>query len=613
MCGVVGIYAYRDSASSVERDELRTMRDYMTRRGPDASGEWFSPDLRVGLAHRRLSIIDLADRAAQPMQTADGRLCITFNGEIYNYASLRDELTGKGYVFRTTSDTEVLLHLYAERGVEMFHALRGMYAFGLWDNREQRLLLARDPYGIKPLYYSDEGGTLRFASQVRALLAGGRVSRTPDAAGQVGFYLWGSVPEPFTTYDAIRSVPAGSFMIATARGPSAPRRHFSLAQCWTDASRQADRISEPCAVQEQLRQALRDSVAQHMVADVPVSAFLSGGIDSGALVGLMTEEGNQTTHAITLAFDEFAGHEDDETPVASAVARHYGVEHHVRLVTEREFREDLPKVFDAMDQPSIDGLNVWFVSKATAELGLKVAISGLGGDELFGGYPSFREIPQLVRAMSLPARIPGLGKGLRHALRPIVDKLPGVHPKLASVAEYGGSFGTAYALKRGLFLPWELDTVLPAARVEEGLARLADPMRLEGLLTPMPPSAFARVALLEAAQYMCNQLLRDADWASMAHSLEVRVPLVDHVLLRTLAPVLAGEARPDGKLGLALSPRRALPEHVRGRRKTGFSTPIARWLCRSNDLEAWRRVPSLARDGCPWARRFAYSVEQRLR
>src|SRR5215472_3773176 len=213
MCGITGIYAYRSTAKSVDHDELIRMRDHMAARGPDGSGDWYSADDgRVGFGHRRLSIIDLSSRGAQPMQTADGRQVITFNGEIYNYRALRSKLEAKGYVFQSNSDTEVLLHLYAELGHDMLRELRGMFAFAICDSQEQQLLLARDPYGIKPLYYANDGSTLRFASQVKALMAGRAVSRDPDPAGWVGFYLFGSVPEPFTTYGEVRALPAGSFV-----------------------------------------------------------------------------------------------------------------------------------------------------------------------------------------------------------------------------------------------------------------------------------------------------------------------------------------------------------------------------------------------------------------
>jgi asparagine synthase (glutamine-hydrolysing) len=220
MCGIAGIFTYRDGAPPVDQAELLRIREAMIKRGPDGAGLWISPDRRVGLAHRRLAIIDLSETGAQPMATADGRLRITFNGEIYNYQALKKGLEAKGYRFHSNSDTEVLLHLYADRGPDMVHALRGMYAFGIWDERNRTLFLARDPFGIKPLYYADDGKSLRFASQVKALVAGGGVDTAPEPAGSVGFLLWGSVPEPFTLHRGVRALPAGSHL--TLKAGSAP-------------------------------------------------------------------------------------------------------------------------------------------------------------------------------------------------------------------------------------------------------------------------------------------------------------------------------------------------------------------------------------------------------
>src|SRR6516165_1284580 len=415
MCGIAGIYAYHYAANPVDRAELQRIRDHMAARGPDGFGEWYSQDERVGFGHRRLTIIDLSDRGAQPMTSADGKLVVTFNGEIYNYRQLRASLEAKGYTFRTQTDTEVLLHLYAEKGEAMVHDLRGMFAFGLWDAERNALLLARDPYGIKPLYYADDGWTLRFASQVKALLAGGKVSRDPEPAGWVGFCLFGSVPEPFTTYQEIRALPAGSTLWVDRIGTHQTKQYFSIADTYCRAEAASSPINDEDQ-QHDARDALLDSVRHHLVADVPVGAFLSSGIDSGALVGLMRDVGQQDIQTVTLAFEEFCGRNEDEAIIAKEVSAQYGTRHTTRVVTEQEFRDDLPKILDAMDQPTIDGLNTWFVSKAAHELGLKVAISGLGGDELFGGYSSFRDIPLCVRALAVPARLPGLGALSRRLL-----------------------------------------------------------------------------------------------------------------------------------------------------------------------------------------------------
>jgi asparagine synthase (glutamine-hydrolysing) len=602
MCGIVGIYAFHYAANAVDRDELRRIRDHMAARGPDGFGEWYSQDGRVGLGHRRLTIIDLSERGAQPMVSADGKLVVTFNGEIYNYRQLRASLEAKGCRFRTQTDTEVLLHLYAEKGEAMVHDLRGMFAFGLWDAEKGALLLARDPYGIKPLYYADDGWTVRFASQVKALLAGGKVSRDPEPAGWVGYCLFGSVPEPFTTYQEIRALPAGSTVWVNRIGAHQTKQYFSIAETYC----RAEATRSPANEQNQeldVRQALVDSVRHHLVADVPVGAFLSSGIDSGALVGLMRDAGQRDIQTVTVAFEEFRGRSEDEAPLAAEIASRYGTRHTTRIVTEQEFRNDLPKILEAMDQPTIDGLNTWFVSKAARELGLKVAISGLGGDELFGGYSSFRDVPLCVRAMAIPGRIPGLGD----LARVLITRGFALNPKAAGLLKYGGSYAGAYFLRRGLFMPWELQALIGADTARLGLRRLKPIHHIEGLLRPRPGSSFCRIAALESSLYMRNQLLRDTDWASMAHSLEVRVPLVDSTLLNQFARITARNGSQSKRL-LAASPRVPLPPKVIERPKTGFTTPIQSWLQRDNRIQEWRGVPALAASKCAWARRWAFQV-----
>ena len=616
MCGIAGIFAYHYPALPVDRDELRRIRDHMAARGPDGLGEWFSEDGRVGLAHRRLSIIDLSDRAAQPMRSDDGQVVVSFNGEIYNFRELRRELEARGKVFRTGSDTEVLLHLYAEKGERMLGDLRGMFAIALWDGRKSSLLLARDPYGIKPLYLADDGWTVRFASQVKALLTSPRVSRVAEPAGVAGFYLFGSVPEPFTLYQEIRSVPAGSYQWVDATGPRPAVPYFSMAAAWGEGNRGQRVVAAD--VQEAVRAAVLDSVRHHLVADVPVGVFLSAGIDSGALAGLMRDAGQEDVQAVTLAFEEFRGTPGDEAPLAAEVARAYGLRHAIRVVGEREFREDLPRILAAMDQPSTDGINTWFVSKAAHEAGLKVAVSGLGGDELFGGYPSFRSVPRWARRLWLPAHLPGAGALLEQLHAVFAPLFPRVHPKTAGLFRHGGSAAGAWLLQRGLFLPGEIGKVLGEDLAREGLRRLRPLDMLEESLTPRAPGSgsrshakltpFARVATLEASFYMRNQLLRDTDWASMAHSLEVRVPLVDASLLSSLAGPLQACATDDRKKFLAGSPTVPLPDQVARRPKTGFTTPVGEWQLRSEGTQAWREVPALARESCPWARRWCHVV-----
>lgn len=597
------MFAFHYASLAINRDELGRTLNHMAARGPDDSGEWYSADGRVALGHRRLSIIDLSDKGRQPMLNADGTLVISFNGEIYNYQELRRSLQESGCVFESKTDTEVLLHLYAKKGEAMVEDLRGMFAFALWDANKNALMLARDPYGIKPLYYADDGWTVRAASQVKALLAGGNVSRVPEPAGIIGFFLFGSVPEPYTIYQEIRAVPAGSIVWIDALGASEPKKYFSIARVFQEAIEENQQLTGD-QIQHAVRDALFDSVRHHLIADVPVGAFLSAGIDSGTLVGLARDAGAEDLQTVNLTFQ---GLDYNEAALAEVVAKQYGTKHTARLLGTTEFRSELPRILAAMDQPSIDGINVYFVSKVAAETGLKVALSGLGGDELFGGYSTFRNIRRWVKSVTIPGHIPGLGRLFRSVTSPLLPDR--VSPKLAGMVEYGGTYSGAYLLQRGLFMPWELKKILNADLVNEGLRRLEPLDHISDTIRPDPQTPFARVATLEASLYMRNQLLRDADWAGMSHSLEIRVPLVDVKLLKSVAPALVTEsAQFNGKHLLAQAPAIPLPQAVRQRAKTGFTVPIGKWLEEVPDMDVWRKIPGLVREGCQGSRRWAYAL-----
>ena len=576
MCGIAGIHAYLAVAPAVDRAELARINDRMAARGPDGKGLWLSSDGRTGFGHQRLAIIDLSEAGAQPMHSACGRYSITFNGEIYNYRELRDELVARGYTFRSGSDTEVLLQLYADRGADMVRKLRGMFAFGLWDQKKRTLLLARDALGIKPLYWSDDGWTVRFASQAKALLAGGAVARDPDSAGIVGFHLFGSVPEPFTVWRDIHCLPAGTTLTVDASGPGMPQRYYDVAEALAERAQAAS--PDVGDARQRLADAVRDSVRHHLVADVPVAVFLSAGLDSGALLGTMAGLGARTVSAVTLAFAEFKGLPVDEAPLAGEVARRYGAQHVVRTVDRAEFEADLPAILDAMDLPTIDGINTWFVAKAAHEAGIKVALSGLGADECFGGYPSFVDLPKSVHWLRPLSWLPGVGALARRGLSAAIGAGLGLHPKAAGVLQYGGDWAGAYLLRRSVYMPWELDELLDPTLVEDGLRRLAPLSRIAAALQAARRLGdFDRVAAMETALYMRTQLLRDADWAGMSHGVEIRVPYVDPFFLAALPP---GEvlARVHAKDAVADVPQPPLPESIRARRKTGFVTPVGRWL-----------------------------------
>lgn len=573
MCGIVTIFSYSHDAPSVDRNELITIRDRMISRGPDGCGEWISADKSIGLAHRRLSIIDLSSGGSQPMVSDDGKIVITFNGEIYNYKEIRKKLENRGYIFKSNSDTEVLLGLYNEYGSLMLKELRGMYAFAIWDIGSKTLFLARDPFGIKPLYYSDNGKTIRVASQVKALLSGGKVDTSSEPAGHVGYLLWGCVPDPFTLYKGIRALPAGCSLTIDCEGKKIFHKFCDIPHELAESARCAESLSSR-QKHEQLREALLDSVRYHLVADVPVGVFLSSGIDSTTLVALASELSGDFLHTLTLGFKEFTGSENDEVPLAEEVARLYNTQHNTLYVEKSDFQNEMSSLLNAMDQPSIDGVNSYFVCKTATQAGLKVAISGLGGDELFGGYSGFKQIPQLVRNVYPFACVPGLGKTFRLLSAPLLKHF--TSPKYAGLLEYGSNYGGAYLLRRGMYMPWELPRLLDPDLVREGWHELQTLLRL-GETADAVPGEYLKVSALDMTWYMRNMLLRDVDWASMAHSLEVRVPLVDLSLLRKVIPLIVSGS-PIGKKEMGLTPINPLPELIINRRKTGFSVPVRKWL-----------------------------------
>lgn len=591
MCGLVTIVGYAADAPSIDRGELLAIRDAMAARGPDGAGLWTSPDGRVGLAHRRLSLLDVSEAGAQPMANEDGSLQIVFNGEIYNYRELRRSLETKGFRFRSGTDTEVLLHLYADQGPQMMHAPRGMYAFVIWDERNKRVFAARDPLGIKPLYYADDGKTLRIASQVKALLKGGAVSNTRDAAGQAGFMLLGYVPEPFTTYQAIRNLPAGSFLIAAADRPPVIHQFCRIEEELAAAASGNGKVLPPGEMRERLRGVVSDSVSRHLIADVPVGIFLSAGIDSSVVTALASELPRAQLHTITLGAEEYHDTENDETVLAAAVAETYGTRHETRWIARSELSRHRDRIIEAMDQPSIDGVNTYFVAKAAHEAGLKAALSGIGGDEMFGGYPSFRQVPRMAGSLArlLPRQ---LGRTLRMAMAPLLETV--ASPKYAGLCEYGGSYAGAYLLRRALFMPWELSALLEPEVARRGLEALQIESLLERTVGAIA-SPHLRVAALEMNWYMRNQLLRDSDWAGMAHSLEIRTPLADIVVVREVACFAANAALARNKRDLARLPGKVLPPAVMERKKTGFKIPVDQFLTvddgkpREHDLRKWGR------------------------
>ncbi len=541
----------------------------MLHRGPDDAGLETRGSATLGM--RRLAIFDPA-HGHQPMTSPDGRHTLIFNGAIYNFRALRDELAGGGWSFRTNCDTEVLLAAFARWGERCLARLRGMFAFAVWDAREQSLFVARDPFGIKPLYYHHDGARLLFASELNALVASGFVTPEIDPLSVGDYLAWFAVPAPRTIYRDVFSLRPGE--CATFRDG-----RLEVRSAWS--YRTIPRDTKPCATREEftleLRARLEDSIRAHVVADVPVGAFLSGGLDSAVVVGLMTRVTGARLRTFSIDFAE-AGY--SEAANAAATAQHFGTDHHTVVLTGEEISRDAEKLLAALDQPTGDGLNTYYASRAARAGGVTVALSGLGGDELFGGYPSFRDLPRLARWLpawrQLPARL----------RRGIVDRLhrgDTRHRKLADFLQHARTLHELGALHRRVFAEPARHALLSAEARASLSGRAPFHPELGELSADLANAGvFETISAWELRTYMADVLLRDSDVMSMRHSLELRVPFVDRPLIEWLwhqpSAFKGDPARP--KMPLRDAVRDLLPPGLLDRKKQGFTLPFPIWMKR---------------------------------
>lgn len=566
MCGIAGIIKLNGPTAPEDVAAVQRMMEAQVHRGPDGAG-WYQ-DTHVVLGHRRLSIIDLSDAGNQPMTNEEKTVWVTYNGEIYNFQELRADLISRSHLFRSKTDTEVLVHGYQEWGLEgLLSRLRGMFAFGLWDQKSQRMVLARDRLGKKPLYYAWGVGALIFASELKALLASGLIERRLNPAAVVAYLTLGSVPAPLTMIEGIQALPPGS-TITLQDGRLELKRYWQLT---FDAE---PSLTEVEAV-EQVGSLLQEAVRLRLVADVPVGAFLSGGIDSSSIVALMREATGGTIRTFSLVFRE---QEFSEGPFAALVAQKFGTEHIEYVMTAEEVCRELPQIIRAMDQPTIDGVNAYFVSKITRESGIIVALSGIGGDELFGGYASFQLVPRLYRISQIAHAVPGCTWALGKALG--AKRRDGRIHKLRSLFRYSPSPEMAYLAVRGLFLDGELQALLHPDLLNQPVQQFTPLGYLHEIISEQHTESLPNlVSWLELRSYMHNQLLRDTDGMSMAHSLEVRTPFLDHRLVEFLAQVpvrVKFAGRPKSLLLNALGGY--LPREVVDRPKGTFTFPFEQWL-----------------------------------
>src|SRR6266508_3823534 len=532
LCGIAGLFIPRSVPNQVRANQLDQLRGALSHRGPDDQGTWISPDAKCGFAHTRLAIIDLSPTGAQPMSTRDGRFHITFNGEIYNHEELRRDLETRGHRFRGCSDTEVLLHLYAERGARCLDDLDGMFAFAVYDAEEHSLFCARDPLGEKPLYLVRTPSLFAFASEVRALLSAGVVSANPDLRGIGLFLRQGSIPPPFTHIEGVEFLSAGTFVRVTENEVER-RRYYRV-----PFAPEADAIQDRAEALRLVRTALETSVARRLRSDVPVGAFLSGGLDSSTVAALMVQAGALDLRTFTITLP---GRPNDEAAEARAVARHLGTRH-TEIPLELDGRHAwLDEALTAMDVPSIDGPNTWLVSRAVREAGLKVACSGLGGDELFFGYPSFKLVSRAAGFLGSLHPLRAVRATSRRVM-PLVPAIPRISRAVDAVLA-GASIAALWFAKRGLYSERELRELVADAVYSE-VAEVDQIGRVEalGCLDQMSPKR--QVSFYELSVYMHDQLLRDSDTMSMAHALELRVPLIGRPVVDTVA--LLSTAALDG-------------------------------------------------------------------
>ncbi len=551
MCGIAGIVG-----PHAEESAVRSMVGAMSHRGPDGRGFRSAPSQRCVLGHARLAILDTSEAGRQPMGTPDGRYWIAYNGEVYNHGALRARLQAQGERFSTSTDTEVVLRWLALQGAGGLSDLRGMFALALWDEREQVLLLARDSLGVKPLYVMRRlDGSLAFASEVRALLGASDAPRRVNPQGLLDYLSLGFVLEPDTIVQGVRSLAAGTFLGVDGRGQELRQGLFREAF-----------PSEPGVpvTPQEVRESFERAVRAQLMSDVPLGAFLSGGVDSSAIVGAMTAVPGQRVETLTVSFpDEPAW---DESERAGRWARACGAVHHEVPMTGAAMLSLVPEAMACQDQPTVDAVNTLVVSKAAREAGLTVVLSGLGGDELFGGYGSFRQVPRARRMRRALGPVAAVGAGV---LRLGDRRWDARRAKLVDLLEGGSDIASVYGARRRLFTARQAQRLWPEAPVRSDARRLA---------AGQPAGLEARDAIcwLESTVYMRNQLLRDADAMGMACSLEIRPPFLDEDLV-----ALAWRAGPswrDGKRRLVGALGTLGPGDVLDHAKRGFTMPFDAWL-----------------------------------
>jgi asparagine synthase (glutamine-hydrolysing) len=590
VCGIVGIFSFGAQPEGQAEQALR-MREAIRHRGPDDAGLWTSPDGRMVLGQRRLSIVDLSPAGHQPMANETDTVWLTFNGEIYNHASYREGLLARGHTFRSRTDTEAILHLYEEHGPDVVHKLDGMFAFGLWDTARQRLLLARDRLGKKPLYYRVANGRLIFGSEIKALLAHDETPRELDMTGLDLYLAFGEVPAPHSLFAGIRKVPAGHRLVCERDGAITIERYWSPLGDAEHPWPSAGSVKMDDAVVE-VRTLLHRAVEKRLMADVPVGAFLSGGVDSSANVALMSRLISTPIQTYSLGFEGFGASENfHDLPYARQVATQFKCDHHELTVTADECQRILPELVIEQDEPIGDPacLPMHFLCKKVRQDGVIVVLVGEGSDEVFGGYPEMAQIlGGAGRRWAMVNRLPGIAKSGLH----LASRLLGAPPGRTDVLRRA---------RDGEPLYWGLDVVFWETEKDDLLAlatraatRGTTPRYVREIyadLAARQPGAdlLQTMSAVELAHRLPELLLMRVDKISMAHSIEARAPFLDADLVAyglSLPHALKIRA-PHGKVVLKKALEGILPDSVLYRKKQGFRVPLPEWL--RGPLAQWAR------------------------
>ena len=572
MCGIAGIFDNNSKKPSESLAKgLQMMLNAITHRGPDDRGQkkiTSNNGINIYLGHQRLSIIDTSNGGHQPMSNNESSIWISTNSEIYNYRELKDELENK-YEFRSKSDTEVLLRSYELWGIDCLKKIRGMFAFAIWDGTNNKLILARDRIGIKPLYYFSKNNILIFSSELRAILASKIDKPSINPTGLFQYLSYGRVGSFESILESIMELPAGHFLVADKHG-------IKIQKYWDPITENKLEQSTTKIVQR-IGSCLDEVARQHLVSDVPVGAFLSGGIDSSAVVSMIMANTPTPIQTISVTFQD---KDYDESKYSSLFANRLGTNHHELLLSERDLIENLSPALASMDQPTVDGINTYMISQAAKNIGLKVALSGLGGDELFAGYNSFSIVPRLNKIKKVLNSLPtGLRKQLSNLasrLMPPSDKSTKLNHLIKN--QYNGAH--VYFLFRALFCEQELgklfsDPLILKKEITKNLNRTQELIESHSGLSPVD-----LVSYLEMTHYMATTLLRDTDMMSMAHGLEIRVPLLDHKLVELMFSIPSNLKIKQGvpKPLLVNSLNRKLPDFIVRRKKMGFTLPFEVWM-----------------------------------